>query len=143
LLKFCLLWALLLPAYAQVYKWVDEKGVTHYGERPPQGKKAEEVGQRLANPGPAPGKAAQPSWKDQDLEFRRRKIEAEQNEAKDRQREDAQRQGCNQARDQLAQMRSARRLYRLDEKGERVFQSDDERNASVARLEQLVSDRCR
>jgi hypothetical protein len=143
LLKICVLWALLVPALAQVYKWVDEKGVTHYGERPPQGKKAEEVGQRLANPGPAPGKAAQPSWKDQDLEFRRRKIEAEQNEAKDKQREDAQRQACNQARDQLAQMRTARRLYRLDEKGERVFQSDDERNASVARLEQQVSERCR
>ena len=138
-----MLWALLVPAIAQVYKWVDEKGVTHYGERPPQGKKAEEVEQRLANPGPAPGKAAQPGWKEQDLEFRRRRIETEQTEAKNKQREASQRQACNQARDQLAQMRSARRLYRLDEKGERVFQSDDERNASIARLEQLVSERCR
>jgi hypothetical protein len=40
-------------------------------------------------------------------------------------------------------MKSARRVYRLDEKGERVFQSDDERNASIARLEQLVSENCR
>jgi hypothetical protein len=143
LLKICVLWALLVPATAQVYKWVDEKGVTHYGERPPQGKKAEEVEQRLANPGPAPGKAAQPGWKEQDLEFRRRRIETEQAEAKNKQRETSQRQACNQARDQLAQMKSARRLYRLDDKGERVFQSDDERNASVARLEQLVSERCR
>ena len=138
-----MLWTLLVPAMAQVYKWVDEKGVTHYGERPPPGKKAQEVEQRLANPGPAPGKAAQPSWKEQDLEFRRRRIETEQNEAKDKQREASQRQACNQARDQLAQTKLARRLYRLDEKGERVFQSDDERNASIARLEQLVSERCR
>ena len=138
-----MLWALVTPATAQVYKWVDEKGVTHYGERPPHGKKAQEVEQRLANPGPAPGKAAQPSWKEQDLEFRRRQIQAEQTEAKNKQREASQGQACNQARDQLAQMRSARRLYRLDEKGERVFQSDDERNASIARLEQLVLERCR
>jgi len=138
-----MLWALLVPASAQVYKWVDEKGVTHYGERPPQGKKAQEVERRLANPGPAPGKAAQPGWKEQDLEFRRRRIETEQTEAKQKQQEAANRRACNQARDQLAQTGSARRLYRLDEKGERVFQSDDERNASIARLEQLVSERCR
>jgi len=143
LLKICILWALLVPASAQVYKWVDEKGVTHYGERPPQGKSAQEVEQRLANPGPASGKAAQPNWKEQDLEFRRRRIESEQTEAKTRQREASQKQACNQARDQLAQMKSARRVYRLDEKGERVFQSDDERNGSIARLEQLVSENCR
>jgi hypothetical protein len=137
-----MLWALLLPASAQVYKWVDEKGTIHYGERPPQGKKAQEVEQRLANPGSAPGKAAQPSWKEQDLEFRKRRIETEQTETKSKQQEAANRQACNQSRDQLAQMRLARRLYRLDEKGERVFQSDDERNASIARLEQLVSERC-
>ncbi|HEY5292717.1 MAG TPA: DUF4124 domain-containing protein [Burkholderiales bacterium] len=143
MLKVCVLWALVIPATAQVYKWVDEKGVTHYGERPPQGAKAQEVEQRLANPGPAPEKAAQPSWKEQDLEFRRRRIENEQAETKQKQTQDAKRQACNQARDQLAQTRSARRLYRLDEKGERVFQSDDERNALIARLEQLTSERCR
>ena len=138
-----MLWALLVPAIAQVYKWVDEKGVTHYGERAPQGKKAQEVEQRLANPGPAPGKEVQPGWKEQDLEFRRRRIEAEQTEAKDKQQESSQRRACNQARDQLALMKSARGLYRLNEAGERVFQSDEERKASIARLEQLISERCR
>ena len=138
-----MLWALLAPANAQVYKWVDEKGVTHYGERPPQGGKAEDVQQRLARPGSAPAKAAQPDWKEKDLEFKKRRIDAEQAEAKSAQRESSQRQACNQARDQLAQLKTARRTYRLDEKGERVFQSDDERNASVARLEQAVSERCR
>lgn len=29
--------AVPIGAPAQVYKWVDEKGVTHYGERPPAG----------------------------------------------------------------------------------------------------------
>ena len=138
-----MLWALVVPGIAQVYKWVDEKGVTHYGERPPPGKKAQEVEQRLANPGSAPGKAAQPGWKEQDLEFRRRRIETEQAEAKQKQEQEAQRRDCNQARDQLAQMRTARGLYRLDEKGERVFQSDDQRSASIARLEQQVAERCR
>ena len=137
-----MLWALVIPATAQVYKWVDERGTTHYGERPPQGSKAQELEQHLANPDPAPGKADQPNWKEKDLEFRGRRIETEQAEAKRKQREDAQRQACNQARDQLAQIKLARRLYRLDDKGERVFQSDEERSASIARQEQLVSQRC-
>src|SRR5258706_13780417 len=38
------------PALAQVYKWVDERGVTHYGERPPKGGKASEVPDRLRPP---------------------------------------------------------------------------------------------
>jgi len=142
LLTFCVLWALLVPATAQVYKWVDEKGTTHYGERPPQGGKAQELEQHPANPRPARGTADQPNWKEKDLEFRRRRIETEQAEAKRKQREDAQRQACNQARDQLGQMKLAHRLYRLDDKGERVFQSDEERGASIARQELLVSQRC-
>jgi hypothetical protein len=142
LLKVCVLWALVIPATAQVYKWVDERGTTHYGERPPQGGKAQEVEQRLANPGPVPEKASQPNWKDKDLEFRSRRIETERGEAKQKQQQDAQRRACNQARDQLGQMKLAHRLYRLDDKGERVFQSDEERSASIARQEQLVVQRC-
>lgn len=137
------MWALLAPATAQVYKWVDEKGKTHYGERAPQGKKAQEVGQRLANPGPAPGKAAQPDWREKDLEFRGRRIEAEQAQTKQEQRETANHQACNQAQDRLAQIKSARSVYRLDEKGERVYQSDDEHRALIAQMERLISERCR
>src|SRR5258708_8293997 len=51
---FLIFLALAAPALAQVYKWVDERGVTHYGERPPQGGKASEVPDRLASP-PAGG----------------------------------------------------------------------------------------
>jgi len=143
LLKICALWALLVPAFAQVYKWVDEKGVTHYGERSPQGKKAQEVEQRLANPAPAPGKSAQPGWKEQELEFRRRRIENEQAESKQKQQEASQRQTCSEARDHLARLKSARGVYRLNEKGERLFQSDDERSATIASLERQISERCR
>lgn len=140
---FCLFWALAVPATAQVYKWVDEKGTTHYGEHPPQGKKAQGVEQRLANPGRAPGKAAQPDWKEKDLEFRGRRIEAGQAETKQKQQETANRQACNQARDRLAQMKSARSLYRLDEKGERVYQGDEEHRASIAQQERLIAEHCR
>jgi len=140
---FCLLCACLAPATAQVYKWVDEKGTTHYGERPPQGRKAEEIGQRLANPGPAPDKAAQPDWNEKEREFRKRRIEAEQAQTLREQQQAAKRRACTDARDQLAQMKTARGIYRLDENGARVYQSDGERQASVARLEAQIAERCR
>lgn len=143
LLKFCLLWALLAPAYAQVYKWVDENGTTHYGERPPQGKQAQKVEQPPTSPGPAPGTAAQPDWKEKDLEFRSRRIQAEHAEAAKIQQDAANRRACNQARDSLAQMKSARRVYQLNDNGERVYESDAERQASAARLEGLVAQHCR
>lgn len=142
MLRICLLWALLAPAAAQVYKWVDEKGVTHYGERPPQGGKANEVEQRLANPA-APGKAAKSDWKEQEIEFNKRRIKSEQTEARNQQRETSQREACKQARDRLALYKSARGSFHLDEKGERVWHSDAEHNASIARLEQRVSEHCR
>ena len=117
--------------------------MTHYGERAPQGRKAEEVGQRLANPGPAPEKAAQPDWNEKELEFRRRRIEAGQAQEQRERQEAAGRKACNEARDRLAQLRIARRVYRLDDNGERIYQSDSERQASVARLEAQVAQDCR
>ena len=143
LLGVLALWALVMPAVAQVYKWVDDKGATHYGERPPQDKKAEELKRGATSPEPAPGTAVQPNWQERDLEFKRRRIEAEQAEAVAKQREASQKQACYQARDQLARMKSAGRLYRLDGKGERVYESEGERNASIARMEQLAAERCR
>ena len=145
LLSIGYLWLMLVsvPAHAQVYKWVDEKGVTHYGERAPQGRKTQEVRDRLANPaGSGSAGAAQPSWQDQEAEFRGRRIESEQAEAKKQAQDTKQRKACIQARDELAQLKAARRVYKLDDKGERIFESDDERAASIARQEQLIAARC-
>ena len=147
LLKIGCLWLLLLPAYAQVYKWVDEKGVTHYGQRAPQGSKAKEVDDKLANPaGAKSGSAKEPSWQDQESEFQGRRIKAEQAaqaEAKKQAQEANLRIACNEARDSLARMKASSRTYKLNEKGERVYNSEQERDAAIARQEQLIATRCR
>lgn len=140
----CLCLALLPPAAAQVYKWVDEKGVTHYGERAPKGAKSREVENKLANPaGPATGSAKPPDWQDQERAFAGRRIQAEQAEAKKQAQEIDQRRYCAEARDDLARTKASTRLYKLNEKGERVFSSDQEREASIARQEQNIAARCR
>jgi len=79
------------PALGQVYKWVDERGVTHYGERPPQGGKASEVPDKLGSPGgtsprpnsPADSRAA-PAPVEKTEEVRRREQCDQQRELLDR-----------------------------------------------------------
>ena len=83
-----------LTANAQVYKWVDANGVTHYSERP-------------------------------------------QNNAKARRDEN-----CRRARAQLVNMRASGSFYRLNDAGERVFMSDAERDASLARREAEFKTNC-
>src|SRR5262249_12603470 len=66
LVHFSMIAALAAPAFAQVFKWVDERGVTHYGERPPRGAKATEVQDKLASPPPArAGTPASPAQKEE------------------------------------------------------------------------------
>jgi hypothetical protein len=135
--------ALLLSAgaaFGQVYRWTDEKGVTHYGARPPQGAKAREVEDKLSTP---PGAAPRSEdWQDQERQFRQRQIEAGAAQAKKDQDAERRRAMCNEQRDLLARLKQAGRTYRLDAKGERVYQDDNERDNAIARQEKIVAQYC-
>lgn len=120
LLRFLIVAAAIAPASAQVFKWVDERGVTHYGERPPQGGKASEVPDKLGSPGGVPPKApadpgAAPAQPEMTEEARRREQ-------------------CNQQRELLD------RLVQ-NELGSGKVQMD--RADAIARQEKLVTERCK
>ena len=55
-------------AHAVLYKWVDDKGHTHYGETPPPGVRAQEVAPPSAPPGPK-------TLEEQEREFQKRRLE--------------------------------------------------------------------
>jgi len=115
LLHFLVFMATAVPALAQVYKWVDERGVTHYGERPPQGRKASEVPHKLGSPAPA---SATTQPKDQ--------RQTEKAENRQKQEETRRQEQCNQQRDLLARL------------GRSSGNSD-----AIARQEKLVAEQCR
>ena len=134
-----LLLALAVPvASAQVYKWVDEKGRIHYGEKPPAGSKPSAVKPPAAPPN-APTKAQ--DLQSQELEFRGRQIKRGEDEA--RQARDAANgeARCNNAKERLAIAEQAA-LYRR-EKGERGFFSDAEQKAAVENMRAAVTRYCR
>jgi len=144
---FLILLAVAAPALAQVYKWVDERGVTHYGERPPQGSKASEVPNRLASPAPSGAGAegnsppkdqspeqAQARPKDQDSGQGSKPAAKQDPEAAKRA------QLCNQQRALLARLKQSPPSFALNEKGESV-QLDN--SAAIARQERLVVEQCK
>jgi hypothetical protein len=66
------------PAYAQIYRWVDENGRTHYSEKKEEAGKAKTDELRF-KPQPASPQGADSSaqhWRDQESQFRQRRIQA-------------------------------------------------------------------
>jgi len=135
------------PAAAQVYKWVDERGVTHYGERPPQGQQARPVETtppaKPAEPDTPPVKPrASEDWQDKNIEFQRRRIQREQQTEREQKEAKQKQRRCILAKDDLRQMESVERLYDLNEKGERVYLDDAARKAGIERARQFVARTC-
>ncbi|MDB5805276.1 MAG: hypothetical protein JWN73_2598 [Betaproteobacteria bacterium] len=130
-------------AQAQVYKWVDSKGVTHYDQKPPEGARSKEL---QLHDGPQPG-AAPPAgsgadWEERSRAFKERQAKREKDAAKqdaDREKQEAQ---CKSMTGQLAQMRSARRFFNNDANGDRVYMDDQQREAMMAQREQEYNQKC-
>ncbi|MEO9589692.1 MULTISPECIES: DUF4124 domain-containing protein [Marinobacter] len=78
---------LAFPVSAQVYKWTDENGITHFGNQPPPGQK-EEVRIRDSQPGSmSADSAAESDIIRQSRELERRKSEESIRRAEQRYRE--------------------------------------------------------
>ena len=114
------------PASAQVYKWVDERGVTHYGEHPPQRAKASEVPDRLGSPAP-PGSSSSSKPPPAPDQNRPSAVQAESDPQAKR------REQCNQQRELLSRLKRGR------------SDSDSpapDTSGAIARQEKLVAEQC-
>ena len=142
------------PSSAQMYKWVDEKGVTHYSESPPPGRKAQQIQQATPAPGPAPGSSAPPkpaepasTWGDKERAFRQRTIEREYAEEakrqKDAERLALRREACLEARYMVNALNSGVPVYKLNEKGEREYLADNVRADRLQRAKENVETYCK
>jgi hypothetical protein len=131
---------LLLPvlflstaAWAQMYKCVDERGVTSYSDQPRPGCKGGKV---EIQPIPSvSGKTAAPegSIASQDADFKRRQIEREQALAQDK---TTLAQRCAQLKYEQDVLALGGRIFTLNERGERIYVEDATRDARLARLKE-------
>lgn len=131
------------PAQAQMYKCVDERGVTHYSDKPRPGC----VGGAVAIPPlPPVWEGMQPRKEDlkrEEREFQRRRIERARAEEKTARAEEQQRKRCERLKADQQRYSRARRIPVTDAKGERGDLDDAAREAKLAQLAAEIGRQCR
>jgi Domain of unknown function (DUF4124) len=150
-LPMLLLAGLALAALASgIYKWVDEKGVTHYSDAPPPTQKAQELPMPSAPPRvPLAAQPAGKNWPEQELGFRKRHAERTEAAQREEQQQAAARfdaalrkERCLLARQNLQVLQVQRAVYFINEKGEREFLDDERRAAEIERVKAQIATDC-
>lgn len=147
--------ALLVPlasptASAQgVYKWVDENGKVHYGDRPPakSTSKSVEVAPATPSTGTAPT-AAERAARQQQLLRAFAAERAERERARSEKKEalvekKALRRKCARARDKVDRLRVASGVYDYDDQGNRQYLDEQQRAQLIERLNGEIARNCR
>ena len=138
----------LLPSVGQseIYKWVDDNGVTHYSDRMGGAKNAQEIDVRIAPPPEDSETAAERAERFKQLNEAHREKKAEQRElAKERQAERSKKQqACNDAKKRLAKYQNHTRIYKVNpETGQKEYFTDDQYKSALNKAKSDVAKNCR
>ncbi len=132
-----------LAAGAQgLYKWVDDKGIVHYSDKPPAGKS----GQKL-NVAPPPMDSQAPprnrSWQEQLQDSNERRYQEEKQQQAQQQKAREAEEKCRRARYALDSLKQERPLYRVDKEGGRNYMEDEERRRLIDGWQQQADAYCK
>ncbi len=145
MIRIALLSLVLAPlcAAGEMYKWVDEKGTTHYSESPPPEGQGGKVDVK-----PAAGTAVAPAtdWKQKEQDARKDRIQKEQQERQQKSQSENQAairlNQCRESQRQLSIVEMERPVYHLNEKGEKVYLEDSDRRREIDRWKTNVRKYC-
>lgn len=130
-------------AHAQIYQWKDESGKTVISDKPPTGAASVAKKSDIASSSSAPSN--QKSLADRDLELRKRQKEAQDNSekvAKEQAASAERTKNCDAARRHLQALESGERIALRDDKGERYFMEDAQREQEIASTRQMIQSNC-
>jgi hypothetical protein len=147
----------------EVFRWTDENGVVHFGDRPPEGQKTQTIvlpqthRSGSAGTGPSPddaqpggdsNAAAAPEVSGEQetvplslADQRREQIATERKERRET-REETERM-CAQHQKRLTQMEPARRVFYTDEHGQSVRMDDDVRMDLIEEDKAFIAKNCK
>jgi len=129
---------------SEIYKWTDEDGNVHYGDRP-AGEQPERVAivSQPTNPARIQA-AAQARSESRAARAEEQAAAADARAARDKQKAEAEdrAQKCASYKAQMQQLVVSRRLYREDENGERIYLDESETLAARERVENQISEFC-
>lgn len=146
-------WVVLLlllggNAHAGLTKWVDENGRVHYSEQAPKNAAKVERLQfkdTVATPPADENPYGKKSVKEMEEDFQRGKAardNAAKKEEQSRAAANAKQVNCLNARNNLAALQQSRRVFKMDENGERVYLDDAQRQQQLDAAQQAVNQAC-
>ena len=129
---------------AQIYQWKDENGKTIISDKAPVGNVRQQ--KKIESDAPATNASSQKTVADKDLEFRKRQKEAQENSEKARKEQSAsadKKENCDNSRRHLQVLESGERVSLRDDKGERYFMDDKQREQEIAKTREIVQSGCK
>ena len=131
-----------LATSASVYKWTDENGVTHFGDRQPTGRNAEQVNVRS---GTIQGAGVQRRSAQEQLDELQEQQAAEQQQREESAVEEARRKqreaNCGTARSNLEVINNNARI-RVEENGETRYLSPEEIAQQRQKFQEIADENC-
>jgi hypothetical protein len=145
-------------SHAEIYKWKDKDGSIRYTDTPPPSNiKQETMGSKKAvkpTSEPAPIVSEQPitskdakkealNKEDEAAKKRQDDAEVEKKNKQNKEKQDAVKaENCKTAKANLENYNQGGRLYRMNEKGERVYMGDKDLEAGKLQAQKDIDDNC-
>ena len=131
------------PFAAKIYKWVDEEGNVHYGERPDSGnaKTMNIKSEPSSHTAPAAENRRENAQKllDSIAKERKEKQEAAEKSAKE---ESVRKENCSRAKKQAALLKQGGRMFEMTDTGERKYLDDATIQSRLQEAEKAVKEYC-
>ena len=129
---------------AQIYQWKDESGKTIMSDKPPIG--GTRSTRTIEAEAPATTAATPKTTADREMDFRKRQQESQEKAVKTQKEQAAaadKNDNCDKARRYLESLESGERMALRDDKGERYFMEDAQRQQEIVKARQSVQTSCK
>jgi len=129
----------------EIYKWTDDEGVVHYGDRPTGASTEERLNasyRRTDNAAVQQRVQARIDATAARKEARSTAAAAEQDAAENAAVAAERAQQCERARARLETYVQSPRVYRVDDNGERVYLDDAQRQSARQKAEEQIAELC-
>ncbi|VAW67528.1 hypothetical protein MNBD_GAMMA08-1074 [hydrothermal vent metagenome] len=127
---------------AEIYKWTDENGQIHYGDKPLVDSKEMDID--ISKQGHIKVNGTREEKRRKLLEtYNDDKQREDKEKAKRKKQKKKQERGCVLSKDRMKRFQRARSLYDLDKDGNRVTMSNEQREKSINELRNKIIKYCK
>jgi len=134
-------------AFAAISKWIDSDGQVHYSDQPPPpDTKSKTLRTDSQDNAAASGVASPKTLAEREADLKKAQLankEASDKDAKKQAAAAAQQASCDIAHQNLRTLQSGIRMVEIDEKGERNYIDDKQRESDIAKAQKDISNYCK